>query len=128
MSASSNAHLDRFFNMRSEYVKDLDEAEYPASINQWSFLLAFIVVWVSIFAGGYIAPFIEQIIGIKYWGTPINIFIISMMLIGYAVALIYYAFVLPERFQLFRFVLVLFPVLFFSLVAGSVLFAGLLAK
>lgn len=128
MSASSNSHLDRFFNMRSEYVKDLDETEYPASINQWSFLLAFIVVWVSIFAGGYIAPVIEQIIGIKYWGTSINIFIISMMLIGYAVALIYYAFVLPERFQLFRYVLVLFPVLFFSLVAGSVLFAGLLVK
>lgn len=129
MSAFKNTNLDRYFGVRSEYADGSGHTQtHSAYINQWAFLFAFAVLWVSIFAGGYIAPHIENIIGFKYWGTGTNIFIIAMMLVGYAAALVYYAFMLPERFQIFRSFFVLFPVLFFSLVAGGLLLADLISR
>lgn len=129
MSTFKNHSLDRYFGVRSDYTDNSEDAqEHSPYINQRAFLLAFVMIWASIFAGGYIAPHIENIIGVKYWGTELNIFIIAMMLVGYAAALIYYAFMLPERFQIFRSFLVLFPVLFFSLVAGGLLLVGLISR
>lgn len=100
----------------------------PVYINQRAFLIMFALIWASIFAGGYITPFIEEIVGFKIWGTDTNIFIIAMMLLGYAAALVYYVFLLPERFQLFRSFTILLPVLFFSLVAGGLLLVGLVSR
>ena len=100
----------------------------PVYINQRAFLIMFALIWTSIFAGGYITPFIEEIVGFKIWGTDTNIFIIAMMLLGYAAALVYYVFLLPERFQLFRSFTILLPVLFFSLVAGGLLLVGLVSR
>ena len=129
MSTFKNTNLDRYFGVRSEYADSSGHVRaHSAYINQRTFLFVFAALWVSIFAGGYIAPHIENIIGFKYWGTSANIFIIALMLVGYAAALVYYAFMLPERFQIFRNFFVLLPVLFFSLVAGGVLLVDLIAR